>query len=148
MSEFLVSIRPRYGEVDSMGFVYHAHHLVYFDIGRTEFMRAHGVVYADLERRGFRLPVVDVSLEYRRPAHYDQELEVAVWLEDLGRASVVFRYELWDAEGVVLASGSTRLGCIAADGRPTALPADAHAALSAGLGSTGRGHGRRSSERS
>ena len=148
MSEFLVSIRPRYGEVDSMGFVYHAHHLVYFDIGRTEFMRAHGVSYAELEKRGYRLPVVDVSLDYRRPAHYDQELEVAVWLEDLGRATVTFRYELWDAEGAVLASGRTRLGCIDAAGRPTALPADAHDALASGLGPSGRGRDRRSSERS
>ncbi len=133
MSEFLVSIRPRYGEVDSMGVVYHAHYLVYFEIGRTEYMRAHGASYAALEREGYRLAVVDASVQYKRPAMYDQELEVAVWLSQLGRATATFRYELWDQEGHVLASGQTRLGCINAQNRPVALPAATYQALAAGM---------------
>jgi acyl-CoA thioester hydrolase len=132
MSEFLVSIRPRYGEVDRMGVVYHAHYLVYFDIGRTEFMRAHGASYASLEERGYRLAVTEAAVRYRRPALYDQELEIAVWLSRLGRATVTFRYELWDLEGSVLASGHTRLGCIDEAGRPTALPADFVASMGPG----------------
>lgn len=133
MSEFLVSIRPRYGEVDNMGVVYHAHYLVYFELGRTEFMRAHGASYADIEARGFRLAVVDAGLRYRRPAHFDQPLEVAVWLSQLGRATLTFRYELWDADGVVLASGHTKLGCLDTEGRPVPVPADIHAALKQGM---------------
>jgi acyl-CoA thioesterase FadM len=64
---------------------------------------------------------------------YDQELEVAVWLSQLGRATVTFRYELWDREGHVLASGQTRLGCINAQNRPVALPDTTYQALAAGM---------------
>lgn len=133
MSEFLVSIRPRYGEVDNMGVVYHAHYLVYFEIGRTEFMRAHGASYAELEAQGYRLAVVDAGVRYRRPAMYDKELEVAVWLAQLGRATVTFRYELWDADGQVLASGHTKLGCIDGKMRPVAMPDRIYQALRSGM---------------
>ncbi len=133
MSEFLVTIRPRYGEVDRMGVVYHAHYLSYFEIGRTEFMRSLGTPYAELETRGFRLAVVEAAVRYRRPALYDQELEVAVTLAQVGRATVTFRYELWDAEGAVLSSGHTRLGCMDEDNRPCALPRDVYSRLKAGM---------------
>jgi acyl-CoA thioesterase FadM len=58
---------------------------------------------------------------------------VAVWLSQVGRATATFRYELWDADGAVLASGETRLGCLDSAGRPVALPADVHAGLERGM---------------
>lgn len=132
-SPFTVTVRPRYGEVDSMGVVYHAHYLVYFEIGRTEFMRARGSAYAALEERGFRLAVVDAAVRYRQPARYDEELTVAVWLTSVRRASITFEYELLGPDGTHLASGSTRLGCIDGSHRPTGLPADVQADLAAGV---------------
>ena len=124
MSDFVVPIRPRYSEVDSMGVVYHANYLIYFDVGRTEWLRAAGADYAELERRGFRLAVVDLALRYLRPARFDAELALAVWLTELGKATVTFRYALRDGDGQILCDGYTRLGCLNPDNRPTRLPAD------------------------
>jgi acyl-CoA thioester hydrolase len=129
---FEVSIRPRYGEVDSMGVVYHAHYLPYFDVGRTEYLRARGASYAELERRGFRLAVVELGVRYLRPAHFDDELRLAVRVTELGRASVRFDYELRRADEL-LATGFTRLGCLDTSNRPTALPDDTRQCLLGGL---------------
>ena len=120
---FEIPIRPRYGEVDSMGVVYHAHYLAYFDVGRTEFLRARGASYAELERRGFRLAVVEVGVRYLRPARFDDELLLEVRLTDIGRASVRFEYEL-RRSGETLATGNTRLGCLDRRNRPVPLPQD------------------------
>ncbi|MHC4845371.1 MAG: acyl-CoA thioesterase [Planctomycetota bacterium] len=129
MSEHVVPIRPRYGEVDSMGVVYHANYLIYFDVGRTEWLRAHGADYAELEQRGYRLAVVDAGVRYLLPARFDEELALAVCLAHLGRASVTFRYALRNAAGELLAEGHTRLGCLNLENRPTRLPSDTYETL-------------------
>lgn len=132
MKGFEVSIRPRYGEVDSMGVVYHAHYLAYFDVGRTEYLRARGASYAELERRGFRLAVVELGVRYLRPARFDDELRLAVRVTELGRASVRFDYEL-RRDDELLATGHTRLGCLDTGNRPVPLPDDTRDCLLAGL---------------
>jgi len=132
MSERVVPIRPRYGEVDAMGVVYHAHYLVYFDVGRTEWMRAAGIPYAGLEARGYRLVVVDVGLRYLKPARYDEELSIATRVTEVGGASVLFAYELRGPAGL-LATGHTRLGCLDHGNRPVRLPQDALTCLRRGI---------------
>ena len=112
-----------------MGVVYHAHYLVYFELGRTEFMRARGISYASIEERGIRLAVIDARIHYRRPALYDQEISVVTTVSAMGGASVVFDYELREGTGSTLATGSTRLGCLDTRHRPTRLPADIVEAL-------------------
>jgi len=129
---FSVPIRPRYGEVDSMGVVYHGHYLAYFDVGRTERMRALGCRYADLEARGFRLAVVEVGVRYLRPARYDEDLRLGVSVTGVGGATVAFDYELRRGDED-LARGHTRLGCLDADNRPVRMPDDAAAALRRGM---------------
>jgi acyl-CoA thioester hydrolase len=132
MNERLVTLRPRYGEVDSMGVVYHANYLAYFDVGRTEWMRAAGCPYADLELRGIRLAVVDVGVRYIQPAHYDEELRLVTRVTQVGGATVTFGYELRGTAGL-LATGHTRLGCLDRDNRPTRLPPDARECLGRGM---------------
>jgi len=138
MREFVVPIRPRYGEVDSMGVVYHAHYLVYFDIARTEYMRDRGAPYTGIEDLGLRLAVVGAQVHYIRPARYDQEIVVAVWVSAVAGASVTFEYQLRDAAGTTLATGLTRLACLGPSDRPTRLPADFIQALGAPAGRIGR----------
>jgi len=132
MNERLVTLRPRYGEVDSMGVVYHPHYLVYFEVGRTEWMRAAGCAYADLERRGVRLAVVDAAVRYLQPARYDEELRLVTRVTQIGGASVTFSYELRGPAGL-LATGHTRLGCLDSDNRPARLPPDARDRLGRGI---------------
>ncbi len=123
MGDFETAIRVRYAETDQMGVVYHANVLVYFEVGRTEFLRAIGPPYRDLERQGVLLGVVEAALRYGQPIRYDTPLLVRTRLADLGRASVRFDYALRHAEtGQVHATGSTRHACLDPKGRVHPMP--------------------------
>ncbi|HCH37026.1 MAG TPA: acyl-CoA thioesterase, partial [Acidobacteria bacterium] len=69
-------VRVRYAETDKMGVVYHANYLVWFEIGRTDLLRTIGWTYRQMESAGISLPVIEAHCEYRKPARYDDELEV------------------------------------------------------------------------
>jgi acyl-CoA thioester hydrolase len=70
------SIRVRYADTDKMGIVYNGNYLTYFEIGRTELLRALGLPYAELEKQGIQLPVMEAHIEYKSPAYYDDMLTV------------------------------------------------------------------------
>ncbi|WJH34732.1 thioesterase family protein [Paenibacillus aurantius] len=71
-----LELRVRYQETDQMGVVYHANYLNWFEIGRTEMIRALGMTYKDLEERGLLLPVLEAELKFRKPARYDDRITV------------------------------------------------------------------------
>ena len=119
----VATVRVRYPETDQMGVVHHSHYLVWFEIGRTELLRARGCAYADLERDGIRMPVVEASCRYLSPARYDEELEVGTTLVEVGRATVRFEYTIRRiGDGRVLATGSTRHASVDARGMPCRMP--------------------------
>lgn len=119
--------RVRYGETDQMGVVYHANYIVYFELGRTEFMRAHDVHYASMEQLGMRLAVVEVGVRYLRGARYDEDLAIETRLTEASGVRVRFEYRVLrsgptpDAPEELLAEGFTVLACVNADGRPTRI---------------------------
>ncbi|MCC6337898.1 MAG: acyl-CoA thioesterase [Myxococcales bacterium] len=118
-------LRVIYGDTDQMGVVYYANYLRYFEFSRSEYFRARGGNYVELERTGFGLPVVEAHCEYRAPARYDELLVIRVHVAQLKRASIRFEYQvLRDATGPLLATGYTLHACVGRDGRPTRLPAD------------------------
>ncbi len=99
-----------------MGVVHHANYLGYMEVARIEWLRRRGVTYAAWAEQGVHLPVVEVSLKYRAPAKFDDELDVEVALGEVGAASVRFDYRVTRRSDAVLCTeGSTRLACI--DGR-------------------------------
>jgi acyl-CoA thioester hydrolase len=129
-SESRVAIRPRYGEVDSMGVVYHANYLRYFDMGRTELMRARGMPYNELERAGFALAVTEAQCRYIAPARYDERLRVRTELVEVGRVRMRFRYTIDRVDdGTRLAEGTTTLACLDGDSKPRRLPESARKLL-------------------
>lgn len=118
-------IRVRYAETDQMGFAWHGNYVAWLEVGRTEFMRAHGVSYRELERRGYALAVADVELRFLRPAFYDDELVVRTRLLAGSAVQLRFAYQvLRDGEDgpELLCEGSTRLACLGPDRRPKRLP--------------------------
>ena len=125
-----IEFRVRYGETDRMGVVYHAEYLVWCEMGRTEFIRARGMSYADMERRGIPLAVAEAKIRYHAPARYDDRIRVSTTLSRIGSRGLTFDYLVSDADsGLRLASASTTLVALDPDGRATTLPADIHALL-------------------
>ena len=78
-----IMIRVRYAETDQMGVVYHGDYFPYLESGRVEAIRSLGMSYADLERLGIQMPVVEIQCKYLRPARYDDQLQVRTHLPKL-----------------------------------------------------------------
>ena len=95
-------IRVRYGETDQMGHAYYANYLYWFEQARGAWCRARGFNYSDLEAMGYMLPAVEAHVRYRGEVKYDEVITVRVWVEEIKRAAIHFRYEvLNDAEKIV-----------------------------------------------
>ena len=126
MSRSETTFRVRYGETDQMGFAYHPNYLVWCEIGRTEHMRALGVPYAELERRGWFLAVAEASVRYGAPARYDDRVRVETWVEAVKSRAITFGYEIHrtDPEPARLARASTTLISMDTRGRSRTLPPD------------------------
>lgn len=95
MYTFSYAHRVRYSECDPMGFFYHSHYVVLFDMARTEALRAIGVPYKAIEDRGIIMPVIDLSIRYRRPAHYDEMLTVVCSISEMPRTRLAFDYAVY-----------------------------------------------------
>lgn len=122
-------IRVRYGETDQMGVAYHAHYLVWCEVGRTDLIRTLGPSYADLEAEGLRLAVAEAAVRYRAPARYDDLLRVETRLERAQSRFVTFSYRIVLLEpagagdpGALLATASTVLVALDASGRTRVMP--------------------------
>ena len=126
-------LRIRYSETDQMGVAHHANYVLYLEESRTELMRQRGCSYAELERRGFGLPVRKLDLRYRAPAVYEDEIVVKTRVGRVGAASVTFESEIHrTADGVHLASGVIELACVdlrSAERKPVVLPEELRALL-------------------
>lgn len=129
MAGNVLRLRVRYGETDQMGVVYHANYLLYFEAGRTELLRAAGVVYADLEKQGLFLLVTATSCRYRAAARYDENIEIRTEISRVGKASIGFRYEVRGEDGRLCAEGDTDLAAVDASLRPCRLPGELLARL-------------------
>ncbi|MBX3112000.1 MAG: acyl-CoA thioesterase [Fimbriimonadaceae bacterium] len=87
-------IRVRYGETDQMGHAYYANYLLWLEQARGAWCRDRGFTYKQLEGMGYMLPVVEVLVRYRGEVKYDDLVTVRVWLEEVRRAAVQFKYQL------------------------------------------------------
>lgn len=91
-----------------MGVVYHANYLNWFEVGRTELIRTAGLTYRDLEDRGILLPVTDASISYKKPARYDDEVEIRTSVVELNGVKLSFAYEIVRVSDLeLLVTGST-----------------------------------------
>lgn len=114
-------IRVRYAETDAQGVVYHANYLVYFEVGRSAWLRGHGLDYSQFERDGYFLVVVEARTRYRAPARYDEVLTVRTTLSEVRHRSVTYTYQVLK-DGVLVAEGETAHVCVDRAGAPTRLP--------------------------
>ncbi len=111
--------RISYGETDTMGVLYYAEYLHIFERARSEFIRACGMSYRDVEEKDIILPVREAQCRYRSPARYDDLVQVHTAISQWGRASMRFVYEMWNEDKTrLLATGSTQHALVNHQGRP------------------------------
>jgi acyl-CoA thioester hydrolase len=117
------TVRVRYAETDAMGVVYHTNYLIWFEVGRGEFMRQKGGDYADFEAQGFYLPVSEMDARFIAPARYGDLIIIRTWAEELRSRSLTWAYEVVMQEtGQVLVTGRTRHICTDREGRVKVIP--------------------------
>lgn len=123
-------VRVRYAETDQMGVAYYANYLVWFEVGRTEWLRETGWTYRAMEDDGLALPVIEARCEYKQPAKYDDELEVRTVGRLISAVRLRFDYEVVRrADEMIVALGHTVHATIDGTGRPVRVPAQVKALL-------------------
>lgn len=118
-----VNFRIRYGETDQMGIVYHGNYAQYFEIGRTEWLRSLGITYKQMEEDGIKLPVISLTVNFKKSVGYDDVIKVKTSLKKIPTASIEFDYEILNEKGEIVTTGNTVLAFIDINrNRPTRCP--------------------------
>lgn len=124
MIESRAEVVVRYAETDMMGVVYHGNYLPWFEVGRTMLLKEMGLAYRQLEADGYRLPVLEVSAKYLRPAVYDDTITIVTILREKPLLRIRLEYEVRRGDEL-LATGWTVHAFIDRDGKPVRPPAEA-----------------------
>ena len=122
MIQSRVQVTVRYAETDMMGIVYHGNYLPWFEVARTELLRAQGLPYRQLEADGYRLPVLEVTAKFLRPAVYDDTLTVVATINEKPLLRIRIEYEVLRGEELLVTGSTTHAFCDLT-GRPTRPPA-------------------------
>ena len=109
MYSFETKLRVRYGETDQMGFVYYGVYAQYYEVGRVELLRSLGVSYKEIEVMGFALPVVNLNINYKKPALYDDKLTIKTTIKAMPSVKIIFDYETFNEHGDLLNTGEVVL---------------------------------------
>lgn len=118
-----IPIVPRYAETDKAGVVHHSVYPVWFEMGRTELLRANGIAYKDLEEAGVSFVVAQLCIKYRRPAMYDEKLQLETHCSAVTAVKVEHSYRLIrSSDGLLLAEGSTVLAHVNSEGKVRRIP--------------------------
>ena len=119
----VTELRVRYAETDQMGVVYHANYFAWCEIGRTEFIRSlGGITYAELERAGTALAVVEAHLRYIKPARYDDLIRITTRVTEVRSRVARFDYDIEILDGGAVATGYTTLVAMTREGRGGCIP--------------------------
>lgn len=103
------NIRVRYGETDQMGYVYYGNYAQFFEVGRVEWLRALGVSYKSLEESGIMLPVIQLNINYMKPAKYDDLLTITTIMTKKPLVKIEFDFEVHNENNDLLTTGFTSL---------------------------------------
>ena len=109
MHKFEISFRIRYSETDQMGVVYHGNYPQFLEIGRVEWLRSLGISYKSMEENGIMLPVISLSVNYKKSAVYDDLITVVTRLKKTPTVKIEFDYEIFNEKGELLVEANTVL---------------------------------------
>ena len=117
-----MSLTVRYAETDAQGIVHHSRYLVWFEEGRSDFLRQQGLHYRDFEKAGYFIVVAEAEVKDRAPARYEDVVTVETTLERMRGKVIEFSYRARNEAGTLLAEGRTRHVVLGPDRRPSLLP--------------------------
>ncbi|MCG8697136.1 MAG: acyl-CoA thioesterase [Bacteroidales bacterium] len=118
-----IELRVRYCDVDRMGYLHHGNFAAYFEVGRTELLRKHGIAYKDVEDHGIILPVRNITIDFFTPAKYDDVISITTKLEKMEGVRLIFKYTVNNESGTKLCEGYTTLVFADAQtGKPIKVP--------------------------
>ena len=124
MKEYQFTVRVRYAETDQMGVVYHGNYAQYFEMGRVEWLRNIGVSYKWMEENGIMLPVVSLTMNYKKPARYDDLLRVKTIFRSQTSVKIDFDYEIYNEKDELLTTAYSILVFVdMKTGKPSIPPA-------------------------
>ena len=103
------TLRVRYAETDQMGYVYYGNNAQYYEVGRVEAMRSLGFSYKEMEERGILMPVINLNVNYKKPALYDDEVRIVTMVKTLPNVRITFEYECYNQLNELLNTGSVTL---------------------------------------
>ncbi len=103
------TLRVRYGETDQMGFVYYGVYAQYYEVGRVEAMRSLGFSYREMEESGILMPVINLTINYKKPALYDDEVRIVTTVKEMPSVRITFEYECFNQKNELLNTGSVTL---------------------------------------
>ncbi len=103
------TIRVRYAETDQMGYVYYGNYAQYYEVGRVEALRELGFSYKDMEEKGIMLPVLDLTINYKKPAFYDDEITIVTTIKEIPSVRITFDYECYNSNKELLNTGKVTL---------------------------------------
>ncbi|MCQ2229536.1 MAG: acyl-CoA thioesterase [Bacteroidales bacterium] len=130
MLQTKTQFRVRYADTDKMGVVYHSNYAVYFEVGRTEMFREIGLSYNEMEKNNLMLPLVDLYINYKRPALYDDMITVTTTVTEMPNVKIRFDYEIHNEQGELLVTGYATLVFIdMLRNRPMRMPDNIRALL-------------------
>ena len=123
MYSFETKLRVRYSETDQMSFAYYGVYAQYYEVGRVELLRSLGISYKEIEAMGFALPVVNLNINYKKPAFYDDELTIKTTIKAMPSAKIIFDYKTFNEHGDLLNTGEVVLVFVNKDtGKPCFAP--------------------------
>ncbi len=103
----ILQLRPRYGEVDRMGYVYHANYVNYCHQARTELLRQFGLHDDFLEQNNVMLPVISFDIQYKKPAHYDELITIKTTIKEMPKIRFHFEFEISNEKGQLLSKAKS-----------------------------------------
>jgi acyl-CoA thioester hydrolase len=109
MLEHATKIRVRYGETDQMGYMYYGNYAEFFEVGRVEMLRSLGLTYSGMEASGIMMPVLELHSKYLKPALYDEEITVKVFMAKMPGVKIHFKYDLYNEKQELIHVAETLL---------------------------------------
>ncbi len=109
VKENTTKLRVRYGETDQMGVVYYGNYAQFLEQGRTEWLRELGFSYKWMEENNVLLPVTQLNIDFKLPAHYDDVISITTKLKKTPTFKIEFDYQIHNEEGALLVTASTTL---------------------------------------